>query len=186
MNSPWNFREKNWRNNRQITSMINHNNNNNKTIIGSLNRLSFDLSDILIEIAGQLLDMKNVAYDFIYQIFFNPFWLEILLLRIWFLLFDVLLLWYNCKVKNLLSHFSICCILFTMLVKKPSIIMLPLSYKTHNVSDLHYFVMYFFFIHLPILVHAMDTTPIVKTIQNNGNFCYVFFFVVIKKISFVV
>lgn len=34
--------------------------------------------------------------------------------------------------------------------------------------------MCFFFIYFQCLVHAMDTTPIVKTIQNNGKDCHLF------------
>lgn len=33
------------------------------------------------------------------------------------------------------------------------------------------FYIYFVYFYVPFLVHAMDTTPIVKTIQNNGKFC---------------
>lgn len=46
-----------------------------------------------------------------------------------------------------------------------------------------FFYVYFHFISI-FLVHAMDTTPIVKTIQNNGNnrlfvsFSFVLFFLV--------
>lgn len=94
---------------------------------------------------------------------------------------------HNCKMKN----FQIISVFFYLLYfiynarQKTISYHVTVSYKTHNVSDLHYFVVCFFFIHLPILVHAMDTTPIVKTIQNNGKFCYVFFRC-IKKISFFV